>query len=147
MASLYKAKSIEGSAYKPIKFNSSVKKLMSVLYTQENTWFCTSANRRGEVWQQTDEESHRLCALRFAQHLSPELRNLQIRLSLRCEGTHVLFKKEKPVREEKTGGAWFSPVFCPLSTGAKCSRNLALQNSSKTPDKIYRMRLKILQEG
>lgn len=119
---------------------------MSVLYTQENTWFYTCANRRGEVWQQTDMGNHWLRAPRFAQHLSPELQNLQIRLS-DVRGPTCFSKKKSLAGEGKTGGAWFSPVFCLLSTGAKCSKNLALQNLSKTPDKIYPMRLKILQEG
>lgn len=67
---------------KPINSRAvSKKSYKSVLYTQEKTRFCTSANRKGEVWQQTDTGSHWLCTVRLAQPLSSKLQNLQIRLT------------------------------------------------------------------
>lgn len=91
----------------------------SVLYTQENTWFLTSANRKGEAWQQTDTGSPWLCPARLAQHLSSKPQNLP-RLTEMWGEPHAFEKSLAGMR--KTGEAWLSLVFCPLSQySANCS--------------------------
>lgn len=118
---------------------------MSVLYTQEHTWFYTCANGRREVWQQTDMGNHWLRAPRFAQHLSPELQNLYIRLS-DVRGPTCFSKRKSLAGEgklEELGSHQCSASLVQVQS----AQRIWLCKIYQTPDKIYPMRLKILQEG